>query len=1074
MSPRVSFNLTWFTKTLKIRLLIGLLIAALAIALSLRWIVFSKSKNGDETVNSATALSVRSINPEQREFSLGLKANGTVEIWQEVIVATEISGSSVTKVLHHVGDHVKKGQLLLVFDDKSLLLEIEQTRAELEQARLSLRDAELKSRAVKQVKETGALSELKIAELAMGEKTSRVRMAAAKAKLDLQLLRLKNTKVVAAEEGVITQQNVKLGSVPSLGADLFHMILKGQLEWLAVIPSEELKEIKPGVTVLLSAAGLPDVRGTVRSISPEVDSKTRQATVFVDMPVLFSNGYRPGMFVQGEFQLGMKLSLAVPSGIRDTIEDNPSIALLDGKPVIAFQIARSKGAGVIEVANQVDQAIRNLRADFPNIHIARITDFVSPVEESFSGSVRMFVEGTFLVIFVVWLFLRNSRATLISALALPLSVLPVFIGMYFLGYTLNLVTLLALSLVIGILVDDAIVEIENIIRYLRIEHSPRTATINATQEIGLAVIATTFAMIAVFFPTAFMKGITGLYFRQFGVTATIAVFSSLAVARLLTPMMSAHLLKLSPEKETRQNNIKMVYLRFVEWCLDHRIWTLVGVLLFFFGSLFLSGFLAKDFMPRIEDPQTQVMIEMAPGAQESEILALSEEVRQKISSIPVVKAVFSVIGAPVSSESGRNSMETYRKATLNVILGPSKDREKSNEEIESEISRLLSRVPGVRIKVGPRGSQRHVFAFQLMSADPHLLSLTARKVEGELKTIPGFGSITSTVSELRPELLIRPDFAKIADLGVSTQDIGDTLRVSTIGDYEAYLPKLNLGQQRIPIALIIKPESLSQIQLVKMLRVPSANSKTGTVELGQVAEVRLTTGVGSINRFNYSRVAKFEVELIGVDLVDAADSVARMRSIQSLPKGITRLDIGDAEELNDLFHGFGFAMLAGVVVIYIIMALLFTDFLQPITILSALPLSFGGGFIALLLTGKALSMPALIGMVMLIGIATKNSILLVDYCIIYKNGRGATFREAIIDACRHRATPIIMTSIAMAVGMLPIAIGTGSSDSEFRSQMAIAVIGGLFTSTFLSLLVVPVVYLTIEDFRSYIMSRFRK
>ncbi|QFY41351.1 efflux RND transporter periplasmic adaptor subunit [Candidatus Methylospira mobilis] len=314
MSPRVSFNLTWFTKTLKIRLLIGLLIAALAIALSLRWIVFSKSKNGDETVNSATALSVRSINPEQREFSLGLKANGTVEIWQEVIVATEISGSSVTKVLHHVGDHVKKGQLLLVFDDKSLLLEIEQTRAELEQARLSLRDAELKSRAVKQVKETGALSELKIAELAMGEKTSRVRMAAAKAKLDLQLLRLKNTKVVAAEEGVITQQNVKLGSVPSLGADLFHMILKGQLEWLAVIPSEELKEIKPGVTVLLSAAGLPDVRGTVRSISPEVDSKTRQATVFVDMPVLFSNGYRPGMFVQGEFQLGMKLSLAVPSG----------------------------------------------------------------------------------------------------------------------------------------------------------------------------------------------------------------------------------------------------------------------------------------------------------------------------------------------------------------------------------------------------------------------------------------------------------------------------------------------------------------------------------------------------------------------------------------------------------------------------------------------------------------------------------------------------------------------------------------------------------------------------------------
>ncbi|QFY41352.1 efflux RND transporter permease subunit [Candidatus Methylospira mobilis] len=807
-----------------------------------------------------------------------------------------------------------------------------------------------------------------------------------------------------------------------------------------------------------SSGGVSTLNGTEQVIRTDGNVHSLDELAAIEIPFIDGRSFR----------------LDQLADIRDTIEDNPSIALLDGKPVIAFQIARSKGAGVIEVANQVDQAIRNLRADFPNIHIARITDFVSPVEESFSGSVRMFVEGTFLVIFVVWLFLRNSRATLISALALPLSVLPVFIGMYFLGYTLNLVTLLALSLVIGILVDDAIVEIENIIRYLRIEHSPRTATINATQEIGLAVIATTFAMIAVFFPTAFMKGITGLYFRQFGVTATIAVFSSLAVARLLTPMMSAHLLKLSPEKETRQNNIKMVYLRFVEWCLDHRIWTLVGVLLFFFGSLFLSGFLAKDFMPRIEDPQTQVMIEMAPGAQESEILALSEEVRQKISSIPVVKAVFSVIGAPVSSESGRNSMETYRKATLNVILGPSKDREKSNEEIESEISRLLSRVPGVRIKVGPRGSQRHVFAFQLMSADPHLLSLTARKVEGELKTIPGFGSITSTVSELRPELLIRPDFAKIADLGVSTQDIGDTLRVSTIGDYEAYLPKLNLGQQRIPIALIIKPESLSQIQLVKMLRVPSANSKTGTVELGQVAEVRLTTGVGSINRFNYSRVAKFEVELIGVDLVDAADSVARMRSIQSLPKGITRLDIGDAEELNDLFHGFGFAMLAGVVVIYIIMALLFTDFLQPITILSALPLSFGGGFIALLLTGKALSMPALIGMVMLIGIATKNSILLVDYCIIYKNGRGATFREAIIDACRHRATPIIMTSIAMAVGMLPIAIGTGSSDSEFRSQMAIAVIGGLFTSTFLSLLVVPVVYLTIEDFRSYIMSRFRK
>jgi len=766
---------------------------------------------------------------------------------------------------------------------------------------------------------------------------------------------------------------------------------------------------------------------------------------------------------------GRRVRLQQLAKVTDTVAEPRALALLNGRQVVGFEVTRSRGASEVEVGAGVREALDALQLAHPDLHFTQAFDFVTPVEEEFEGSMALLYEGALLAILVVWLFLKDGRATFIAAVALPLSAIPTFIGMYLFGFSLNVVSLLSLSLVVGILVDDAIVEVENIIRHLRMGKKPYQAAMEAADEIGLAVVATTFALIAVFLPTAFMSGVVGRFFKQFGWTAALAVFASLVVARMLTPMMAAYLLKDKQHSPSQDGWVMSHYLQIAAWCLRHRLVTLAGAGAFFVGSLLLIPLLPTGFIPADDNPQTQVFVELPPGATLNQTRAAAENARQLIAGIQYVNSVYTTIGGgsagsdPMAPQAGAE----VRKATLTITLADRQDRTVRKQAIENQIRLALQALPGVRTKVGLGGSgERYVLV--LSGDDADALNQAARNVERDLRTINGIGNIASSASLVRPEIAVRPDYNKAADLGVSSRSIAETLRIATVGDYDWLLPKLNLSQRQVPVMIRLNAGGRNDLRILERLAVPSAKPGIGPIMLGQVARLSLASGPAVIDRYDRSRNINFEIELSGMPLGDVAQAVAKLPSLQNLPAGVRQVNIGDAEMMAELFGSFGLAMLTGILCIFIVLVLLFKDFLQPITILAALPLAFGGGFVALLLAGKAFSMPSLIGLVMLMGIATKNSILLVEYAIVARRELGLNRFDALLDACHKRARPVIMTTIAMGAGMLPIALGMGAADSSFRSPMAFAVLGGLVTSTILSLLVIPAVYTCLDDIKEWL------
>ena len=765
----------------------------------------------------------------------------------------------------------------------------------------------------------------------------------------------------------------------------------------------------------------------------------------------------------GQLQLalsdGRRIRLDQVATVTDTVAEQRSAALLNGLPVVGFEVSRSRGESEVAVGAAVQKALAEMRLQHPDMELTESFNFVAPVEEEYTGSMHLLYEGAILAVAVVWLFLRDWRATFVSAVALPLSVIPAFIGMQMLGFSVNVITLLALSLVVGILVDDAIVEVENIVRHLRMGKTPYQAAMEAADEIGLAVVATTFTLVSVFLPTAFMSGIPGKFFKQFGWTASLAVVASLIVARVLTPMMAAYILKpiVGAEKDA---GWMRVYMRWATWCLKHRVLTMVGATVFFFGSIALIPLLPTGFIPPDDNSQTQVYIELPPGSTLAQTKVSAEQARTLIAQVAHVKSIYTTIGGGSAGGDpfAPAGAAEARKATLTILLSDRGERPRK-QGIENNIRTALEPLPGVRSKVGLGGSGEK-YVLVLTGEDPVALQAAAQAVEKDLRTIPGLGSVASSASLIRPEIAVRPDFARAADLGVTSSAIGETLRIATVGDYDISLPKLNLSQRQVPIVVKLDDAARKDLSVLERLAVPGSK---GPVMLGQVATLETNGGPAVISRYDRTRNVNFEIELSGLPLGDVKAAVDKLPAMAQLPPGVKVVEIGDAEVMGELFASFGLAMLTGVLCIYIVLVLLFKDFLHPVTILCALPLALGGAFVGLLIAQKSFSMPSLIGLIMLMGIATKNSILLVEYAIVARRDHGMTRVEALLDACHKRARPIIMTTLAMGAGMLPIALGWGAADSSFRSPMSVAVIGGLITSTVLSLLVVPAVFTYIDD-----------
>ena len=750
--------------------------------------------------------------------------------------------------------------------------------------------------------------------------------------------------------------------------------------------------------------------------------------------------------------------------VHDGIAEVRSLARLNGRPATAFGVFKSKGASDVSVSAAVETELAKIQRENPAIHMTLISTTVAHTLRTYDSSLSALIEGSILAVVVVWLFLRSWRATLISALAIPLSAVPTFAFMQWMNFTLNQITLLALSLVAGVLVDDAIVEIENIVRHMRMGKSGYQASLDAADEIGLAVVATSFTIIAVFLPVSFMSGITGQYFRQFGLTVAVAVFISLLVARLITPVLAAYSLKSdSVAVDHRDGTIMTMYLAALRWCALNR-WKTILVGFVFVLAAALSAFIwliPSTFLPPEDFGNAQLAIELPPGGTLEDTARVSADAAAVLRKSPLVTDVVEFVGS--------NDGE-IRNAVIYVSLVPRSARSMSQKQWEQSMMPLLSQVPDGHLNFSDGGNGTDIQLF-LTGDDPPLVERTAHQVIAEMQGLNEIRDARIRGDLPRPEILVHPRLDLAARLGVSVQSISQTIRIATLGDLPQNAAKFSLSDRQIPIRVSLKDSARRDMATLENLPVPTAAG--GAVPLKAVADLTFGQGPSAVRRYNQMRRAFLEANLSpGVELGTATKKIYALPTLSHLPHGVNLVKIGDTEYFQEMIQNFSLAMGAGVLMVLAVLVLLFARVFQPITILFALPLSLFGAALALVLTNKPFSISVVIGLLMLMGIVAKNSILLVDFAIEEMRA-GKPRLAAILEAGHKRARPIVMTTVAMIAGMLPVAAGWGG-DSDFRSPMATAVIGGLAASTLLTLVVVPAVFTVFDDIERWMAPRASK
>ncbi|AGY57743.1 efflux RND transporter permease subunit [Gloeobacter kilaueensis] len=748
----------------------------------------------------------------------------------------------------------------------------------------------------------------------------------------------------------------------------------------------------------------------------------------------------------------------------DGTGEQRQLAYLDGKPGVAFEVARSVGSNLVGVETAIAKKVEQLRRTLPSdIHIDLTWTLGDYVRESYSASIEALLLGAALAVVVIWVFLRDWRSTFIAALAMPLSAIPAFAVMRSLNFTLNSMTLLALALVVGILVDDAIVEIENIVRHIGMGKPPFQAALDAADEIGLAVVATTMTIVAVFVPVAFMGGIQGQFYRQFGITVAAAVLFSLLVARMATPLMAAYLLVPLPDR-TERSWLMRFYERCLGWALDRRLVAVLLAAIFFAGSLVLFQAIPTALIGSFDDGQSTLNIELPPGTTFKSTRRAVEAVNHILLAQPEVEKLESDMGSWENDN-------RVNQANFYVTFKPRSER-KSKQQFEADIRKALIEIPGIRFAFAGTGwDTSKALQVVLKGDDSAALEREAALLTDQMRSLSGLTDISSSAAIRRPEIQVRPRFDRAAELGVSVQSIARTALVATLGDSDANLARFNLPGRQIYIRVQLDPAFRSNLETIRNLQVATASGSL--IPLKAVADIEMTSGTAQIDRYDRSRQVTVGANLLpGTELGPAVARVLALPALRNLPPGVRAQLKGDAENQKDVFENFGGAMAAAVLLIYAVLVLLFGGFLQPLTIMMSLPLSLGGVVLGLLAFGKALGLYALIGILMLMGLVTKNAILLVEYALLARR-EGMSRRDALTNAGRSRLRPILMTTVAMIAGMLPIALGWGAG-AEVRSPMAVAVIGGLMTSTLLTLIVVPVVFTLVDDLQLVLARLFAR
>jgi len=733
---------------------------------------------------------------------------------------------------------------------------------------------------------------------------------------------------------------------------------------------------------------------------------------------------------------GRTVRLSALADVRDAFAEQRSYATRDGQQVLSFSIQRAQGYSDLTVFEGAEEKLRELEERNPGIKFELLATNANEVHDNYEQSMITLFEGALLAVIVVFLFLRDWRATIISAVAIPLSAIPTFFFMDLLGFTLNGMTLLALSLVAGVLVDDAIVEIENIVRHMRMGKNAYQASIEAADEIGLAVVATTFSIVAVFLPVGFMPGVPGQYFKNFGFTVVAAVLVSLAVARMITPMMAAYLLKAKGHAPHGEGRLMNGYMAVLRWTLKHRWATVVGGFTALVATVFMFMALPSAFFPPEDMDEVTFNVFMAPGTTLEQSAAVVKRAEEIVRQEPEVVSIFSRI--------------RVGGASIQAVLRD--DRERSSVQIQRAVTPKLAQLPDARVfSRSQTGAFRDV-SINLGGEDPEQLTQVANQLVEQMGTIPELVAPRIGGQLVRPEITIQPRLDLAAELGVSTQALSQAIRVATIGEIDQNSARFSLADRQIPIRVALSADAREQLSTIENLPVPTTGG--GSVPLRLIADIKLGAGPTRIERSNQMRVISVGADLApGVIDSQAREKINELPIMKDLPIGVQQVVQGQQRMQAELISNFIIAVIAGLLLVLAVLVLLYKRALPPLVNMGSLFLAPLGGLVALWLVGYPITLPVYIGMLMLIGIVAKNSILLIDFAL-EEMDKGVDKFTAILDAGHKRAQPIVMTTVAMSAGMVPTALALHGPD-EFGQPMGTTVIGGLILSTFLTLVLVP-------------------
>ena len=754
---------------------------------------------------------------------------------------------------------------------------------------------------------------------------------------------------------------------------------------------------------------------------------------------------------------GRSIRLNSIANVRDQWAEQTSFGIQNGRQVVSFMVQKAKGYSDVTVFHAVEEALDELQVEDGRVRYTLLFTPVKYIEMQYESSMRALIEGALLAVIVVFLFLRDWRATLISAIAIPLSAIPAFWFMELMGFTLNMVTLLSLSLVAGVLVDDAIVEIENIVRHMRMGKSAYQAAIDAADEIGLAVVATTFSIVAVFLPVSMMGGLIGQYFISFGMTIVITVLISLAVARMVTPLMAAYFLKAKGHAKHGEGWLMDRYVGLLRWTLVHRWKTVFIGFLAFVAQVFAFATLPFTFQPNTDEDTVQVSVEMPPGVTLEQTRAVADRAAAVVRAQPDVKSAFESVRAG--------------NATIFVSLKDRDDgRERTSTDFQRQVAPQLQSIPDARVFF--RNSQRvggRDVSVLLAGSDPAKLQRAALELVGQMRQRPELVAPRIAGDMRRPEITITPRLDLMADMGVTTAAMSQAIRVATMGEIDQASARFSLSDRQVPIRVTLNEGARRNLSTIENMPVPTATG--GSVPLKVIADISFGAGPSVIQRINQERRI-----MIGADLapgvVDGETIINQLPIMQNLPEGVERARSGQQREEANLLSEFLAALISGTFLVFAVLVLLYKRLMAPFVNMGSLLLAPLGGAIALHIAGHAVSMPVMIGILMLFGIVAKNSILLLDFSI-EEMAKGVPKDEAIVDAGHKRAQPIVMTTMAMVAGMVPTALSL-EGDASWRAPMAVVVIGGLILSTLLTLVLVPASFSLADSFEKWLTPKFRR